>query len=108
NSLPTRTLHPPASKDRTRTSHRPRRQNSLLIQNRFYPSTQIQTLIRIVRSRARITGLSGHTRPPKGHKMTDRESLKLCTYYLDNPALRRFQAIIRPEQFQEPGTSMLF
>src|ERR1035437_9094388 len=40
--------------------------------------------------------------------MTDRESLVLCSYYLDNPALRRFQAIIRPEQFQEPGTSMLF
>src|SRR5665647_470756 len=45
--------------------------------------------------------------PPKGHKMTDRESLVLCSYYLDNPALRRFHAIIRPEQFQEPGTSML-
>jgi replicative DNA helicase len=40
--------------------------------------------------------------------MTDRESLVLCSYYLDNPALRRFHAIIRPEQFQEPGTSMLF
>src|ERR1035438_10398371 len=40
--------------------------------------------------------------------MTDRESLVLCSYYLDNPALRRFDAIIRPEQFQEPGTSMLF
>src|ERR1035437_3380346 len=40
--------------------------------------------------------------------MIDRESLVLCSYYLDNPALRRFHAIIRPEQFQEPGTSMLF
>src|SRR5450756_1282497 len=40
--------------------------------------------------------------------MTDRESLVLCSYYLDNPALRRFHAIIRPEQFQGPGTSMLF
>ena len=40
--------------------------------------------------------------------MIDRESLVLCSYYLDNPALRRFHAIIRPEQFQESGTSMLF
>jgi hypothetical protein len=40
--------------------------------------------------------------------MIDRESLVLCSYYLDNPALRRFHAIIRPEHFQEPGTSMLF
>ena len=40
--------------------------------------------------------------------MIDRESLVLCSYYLDNPALRRFHAIIRPEQFQGPGTSMLF
>src|ERR1035437_1266879 len=46
--------------------------------------------------------------PQKGHKMTRRESLVLCSYYLDNPALRRFHAIIRPEQFQETGTSMLF
>jgi len=40
--------------------------------------------------------------------MIDRESLVLCSYYLDNPALRRFHATIRPEQFQGPGTSMLF
>jgi replicative DNA helicase len=40
--------------------------------------------------------------------MIDRESLVLGSYYLDNPALRPFHAIIRPEQFQEPGTSMLF
>jgi hypothetical protein len=40
--------------------------------------------------------------------MIDRESLVLRSYYLDNPALRPFHAIIRPEQFQEPGTSMLF
>src|SRR5450759_2739495 len=40
--------------------------------------------------------------------MIDRESLVLCSYYLDNPALRRFDAIIRPEHFQEPGRSMLF
>src|ERR1019366_1645459 len=46
--------------------------------------------------------------PQKGHKMIDRESLVLRSYYLDNPALRPFHAIIRPEQFQEPGRSMLF
>ena len=40
--------------------------------------------------------------------MIDRESLVLRSYYLDNPALRPFHAIIRPEQFQEPGRSMLF
>src|ERR1017187_6788959 len=40
--------------------------------------------------------------------MIDRESLVLRSYYLDNPALRRFHAIIRPEQLREPGTSMLF
>src|ERR1039458_2301143 len=39
--------------------------------------------------------------------MIDRESLVLRSYYFDNPALRPFHAIIRPEQFQEPGTSML-
>src|ERR1019366_7168969 len=40
--------------------------------------------------------------------MIDRESLVLRSYYLDNSALRPFHAILRPEQFQEPGRSMLF